>query len=269
MLKTYVRALQKALEPEWPVSRFDKTVDPKIYFLLTPPNSGSTAIADFFCQIDYVTGLQKKYEGQWLVKGMRARDRWQKQKLIDYDSVRSVWINKFMQLARNNPTINSILEKSPPNLVRYEALRRAFPNSLFVVNNRNPYAYVSSQFRRYHEKKIRDLRGRKIMMENLAKQWIIRSRLLQDSLHKDGFPLLTYECFCEDPTRIFSAYGLESNFLKINSNYAVKVKDYDKQIIRNLNSVQIDHLEEYDIDVISKILRSDADLLQGFGYEMI
>ncbi|GAB4269924.1 MAG: hypothetical protein Kow0013_21770 [Pararhodobacter sp.] len=45
------------LQPEWPRPRVRDVREPVMLLLITPPNSGSTAIADFVAQLPEISGL--------------------------------------------------------------------------------------------------------------------------------------------------------------------------------------------------------------------
>lgn len=250
---------------------FESGVDapnPSMYFLLTPSNSGSTAMADYFCQLDNVCGLHHRYEAQWLIENLCDEDRWFAGKIIDYDQVRETWFGRFRQLAESNPGIDAIFEKSPPNLVRYRALMRTFPNSAFVVSNRNPYAVIASQWKRYHAIVSSPRSDRTQVMRRLVYDWVERSEYLRRAVVEDGLPMLTYEEFCSDPLRIFPMFGITSPPCA-DARYEVAVKDYPRQVIVNMNEEQIDGLRPCDIEVATEALAAQDRLLGFFGYDRI
>lgn len=251
--------------PLWPVPQDVEVIDDPFLLLLTPPNSGSTAIATFLGQMDAIATLHdRKYEGQFLVRGLREADRWWPEKYVDYKSVAGVWKTRIDAL-RSERDFTYILEKSPPNLVRYKALLRILPNTRVVVNNREPYANIVSQLHRYYTGPDAELR-RVDAIRFLAEQWLYRSRMLRAACVDDGYPVVTYEAFCANPMAIVQAFGLDETGL--SGSHKVKVKDYDAQEIRNMNAEQIGMLSPKDIGEISEILARAPDLVGFFGYEV-
>ena len=165
--------------------------------------------------------------------------------------------------------VDSILEKSPPNILRYKDLQSTFKKSRFVINNRNPYAYISSIVHRNSPNRLKDATDREITMKRAARSWINHSTTLRGAASSEGFPLLTYEEFCRQPANIFAKFGLSVDPKNIDGDHSVNVKDYQPQPIRNMNEEQISRLLESDIKIINQQLAANANLLDFFGYEIL
>lgn len=242
--------------------------DPLFFFMLTPANAGSTAIADFFCQIENVTGLSRNYEGQWLVPGLSDEQRWNADKVVNYHSVRAVWLAEFEKRRLKKPSLSGVFEKSPPNLLRFSSLQETFPHSRFVVNNRNPYASIASRFFRYHLAGAASAAVRTRKLQELAIHWLETSRHLREAARSANMPVLSYEQFCEEPSQIFDVFGIENYEAQVKKDYRVTVKDYEPQRIRNMNEKQMGKLTTEDTKNISDVLRTGQEILDFFGYRL-
>ena len=70
----------------WPIPSYNKKDEPHFLFIITPPYSGSTALAKFLNTSSKISIFGNKAEGQWLIPGMCQKNRWENNKYIDYDS---------------------------------------------------------------------------------------------------------------------------------------------------------------------------------------
>lgn len=212
-----------------------------------------------------VVGLRGNYEGQWLVDGLSDLDRWWPEKFVDYASVASVWEQRLREI-RKDEALKYVFEKSPPNMVRYRKLLKILPNARIVLNNRDPYANVASQVKRYHDLHYSGTQRHEVI-RHLTDLWLYRSRFLQQAHQRDQYPIVTYEQFCADPKRILSAYSLDAG-TDFVSHATVKVKDYEAQGIRNMNEEQIALLAPEEMELVTSRLREAEELVQFFGYEL-
>jgi hypothetical protein len=262
------KSIKRLLTSDWPVVKCKKGFEPKIIFLITPPNSGSTAISQVFINSLNVDQIGKRGEGQWLIKGLCSSDRWDRKKYINKKSVRSVWLKECFKKYEDNGAMYFI-EKSPPNMMRIELLQSIFPNHILISNNRDPYASVSSLLYRYTKdiNKISD-EARVKSVEIIVKAWIARSLVLRKIINKQNVQHVPYEKFCDKPYLLQESID-NSNFngaIKLNFESSLKVKDYKPQPIMNLNEKQINKLTETDIEIINESLKSHEELLSFFGY---
>jgi len=263
----------KKKQPEnerWPLPEFDNNEQPHFLFIITPPYSGSTALTKLINTSDKTTILQSRGEGQWLVPGLCEKDRWKEEKKVNYESVKAVWLNKYQKQKRANENISVVIEKSPPNMMRIEKLSAQFKDFSFIANNRNPYANCASMLYRLHDGGNLDTMQRKKILTDLAQGWLTRSLKIKELVSKLSIPLLTYEEFCCKPSAILEILNLPNEALNtIDTSASVKVKDYDKQPIINQNKRQISNLNEEEIKLISKIIRTESELLRFFTYECL
>lgn len=257
-------------KPLWPHPKNRLTDEPHFCFLVTPPNSGSTAIAKLLNTSHRTTLLNDNGEAQWLVPGLcRPKERWDPDMEVDYASVKAVWLKQFQYLRDCVGSVDTVIEKSPPNLVRLDALADLFQNVSIIANNRDPYANIASIGYRYSRFDDRPTSEREDFAEKIAHQWVFRSRKISDILQKHACPLVTYEMFCEDPQTLIQSLNLPkgvADTIDIGANVAVK--DYAEQGISNQNARQIEQLSAAEIDRISKVLETEPELLKTFGYKL-
>lgn len=256
-------------ESFWPRPAYDTQLEPHFLFVLTPPYSGSTALAQLLGTSDSVAMLDYRGEGQWLVPGMAASGRWRPDRYIDFESVRAVWLHEYQQQRRQNGAIRVIVEKSPPNMLYLKDLRNAFEHTSVFVNNRNPYAACSSLFHRRFQEAARTQDERSKTFATLARDWLYRSQMLIDLIAEYTLPQLTYEEFCADPRRVLSVLGdCKSLVGKLNFEAKIHVKDYPEQGISNHNPRQIGMLRAEDIASIRQELAHHDSILDFFGYTL-
>jgi len=98
----------------WPNIDLSEEKLPKFFFILTPPNSGSTVLAKILNTSPNSMILHSKAEGQWLLPSMFLKGRWNLDKQINWKKVKKVWIRKFIKTNAHVESLNLIIEKSPP-----------------------------------------------------------------------------------------------------------------------------------------------------------
>ena len=270
MLKKVIRNIVSKKTPRWPLPLYDNNIQPHFFFLVTPPYSGSTAIAKILETSHKIMALHSNAEGQWIVPGLCEKDRWDPDKKINYESVKAVWLHTFQKEKKRNPSLQVVIEKSPPNILRIKKLSSQFSDSSFVVNNRDPYANCASILYRNHNAENISDDIRIETLQTLTRDWIMRSRYLKEFVIKSKTPLITYEKFCENPSNLIEVLDLPAGVSDtINLNAKVKVKDYNIQGISNHNKQQISNLSGLEIECISGILKSEIPLLEFFGYGLM
>lgn len=260
-----------AFESDWPVAKSVDNYEPKFIFLLTPPNSGSTAIAQVFNNGSNVSQIQNRGEGQWLIKGLCSSDRWSEDKFVDEHSIRSGWVNECYKKYKSEGAMYFI-EKSPPNMMRIELIQSIFPSHILLANNRDPYANVSSMFHRYSNNIDQlSVEERKNKITCIAKGWVERSTVLKKIIQGQNVPFLSYEKFCESPSLLQDAIdsSVFGGQIKLDFETNLVVKDYKPQPLTNYNKKQIDKLTNADIDAITSSLRVNEELLSYFGYSLV
>ena len=256
----------------WPIEIYDESDQPAFLFMLTLPYSGSTAISQIINTANKTMLLQERGEGQWLIDGMIS-DRWNKDKYINVESLRSTWLRKYQETKKLVGQIDLVIEKSPPNILRYDVFKKLFSESLFFANNRNPYAYCSSVFYRHYYKESLSEIERNSHFRKIAVGWVNRSGLLREYVSFHKVPFISYEEFCDTPSRlgkILEASKVNQSIIdSIDYSKEIKVKDYSSQKISNQNERQIARLEQDDLIVITNVLNNHLELLHFFGYQVL
>lgn len=252
----------------WPTPSYDEREQPHFLFLLTQPYAGSTAIARLLNTSHRTAFLQERGEAQWLVPGLSAPERWDPGMPVEYESVRAVWLSTFQRLRRLTQTTDVIIEKSPPNMTRIEALSSRFRDHSMLASNRDPYAQCSSVFHRRGKQRLGDA-DRVRHLRKFAARWLTRSRALREIVERLGIPLLTYEQVCRDPGSLTERAPLPDGVTEtMDPDATLRVKDYPPQPITNQNDRQISRLTDREAEALTAVLRHDRDLLRYFGYDL-
>ncbi len=254
---------------QWPHPAYAEQEQPHFLFIITPPFSGSTAIAELLHSSPHVAFLQERAEAQWLLPGLCADDRWSVDMHVDYASVRAVWLQRWQQLRAADAQLQVVVEKSPPNMVRLEALAAQFREVSFLANNRDPYANCASILYRMHDGAQLAAAQREQQLRTLAGHWLLRSARIRELVARLDIPLLTYEQFCDLPAAILPKLNLPPGVAQsIDVQAQVRVKDYPMQGIANQNQRQIALLSDTEIAAISEVLAPQQELLDYFSYEL-
>jgi hypothetical protein len=252
---------------EYVLDAMPNSSQPQFLWIATPPYSGSTALVRILNTSPYAMLLQRNGEGQWLVPSLCEGDRWDLEKPIDWDAVKQTWGKTIEQVNQLVGTIQVVLEKSPPNLVRLEALMQQFPNSVSFGFVRDPYANCASTLYRHHQPDQLAGNDRRRTLTALANQWIFRAEQLRDRITTLSLLHFTYEQFCADPGRyIAQVQGICPALRDVDVTATVDIKDYQPQPIIDQNPRQIARLLPQDLEIIAEVLVARTDLLNFFGY---
>lgn len=253
----------------WPRPTNRLASQPHFLFLVTPPNSGSTAMAKLLNSSQRTTLLHENGEGQWLVPGLARPNRWNPKFRVNYASVKAVWLKQFEYLRDCVGGIDVVIEKSPANMMRLDRLIGLFDDVSIVTSNRNPYANISSKGHRYGKFAERSPQEREEIVEKLALQWQVQSRVIADIIDRHECPLVTYEEFCIDPNNLIKVLSLPEGVTDtMDASTSVIVKDYQEEKVANHNTRQIALLSDAEKARIQVVLANDTDLLARFGYAL-
>ncbi len=251
----------------WQIPRYINSDQPHFMFILTPPYSGSTAIAKLLNTGNGTMLLHPKGEGQWLIPSLCANDRWEADKNINYESIKAVWLNKYQSVNKLVGNITTVIEKSPANMMRIREISSLFNDCSFIANNRNPYANCASILYREHDAENISADKRVHLLKNISKEWIVRSEKIREIVQHMNVSLLTYERFCENPSSIISILKIPKDVIEsIDISASIKVKDYKAQKIINQNKRQITNLKNNELDVLNAIFKKHEDLLNFYDY---
>ena len=247
-----------------------KLCNTKFVFVFTPPFSGSTALAKILNTSPKSMLLNSRGEGQWMIPGMRKPNPWNPEKKINWKRVKVRWMERVLSVESLVGQISIVIEKSPPNLVRYKNLLDNFPNHELIVYNRNPYANCSSTFHRLHVEKNLTSKERQLILQKLAEDWLYRSRICKRIIDSEDVLFFTYERLCSNPEKVVkSIISRIPDLVKIDHTLEIQVKDYPSQRLRNFNTEQINKLSKKEKDMISEVLNKEGDLINFFGYTLV
>lgn len=257
----------------WPCPKYELHEEPEFLFLLTLPNSGSTALANILNTSYHSMLLQCRGEAMWLIRGAGGKDRWDPTRYTNWKSIKHVWYRRIARLTELHQKSYIYIEKSPSNIVRVEGLLETFPNHTCISLNRNPYASVSSRyFKTIRRKRISDTDTvrKKQILKKITNTWIERSRLLKQAIETNDVLHVSYESFCEDTDQCIRQIQEKiPQFHDVNPAAMVKVKAYKPQQVKNYNEKQISRLSTMELDTITEILRDHVDILSYFNYTLI
>ncbi len=240
---------------------------PRFLFIITLPYSGSTAIAKLLNSIPNSMFLQRIGEGQWLVPSLCDKDRWNPDKAINWKLVRKAWLGIYNTVNQLVGTINVIIEKSPPNMVRIKKLLAVFPNSSCFAVMRDPYASCSSfLYREYPVEKLASTE-REAALARIAGMWLLRSRYVMEGIQENDLLFFSYEEFCANTGEcIKKVTNICPELGAVDCTSTIKVKDYPAQKIINQNARQIERLSKEDINCVSGVLSAGLEQMDYFGY---
>lgn len=214
--------------------------------------------------------LHESGEGQWLVPGLCEDDRWDSNKVIDYRSVKSVWLKKYQDVKRENQLIDVVIEKSPSNMMRIKTLASQFQSYSFLANNRDPYANCASILYRHHKADELTTEQRLELLSVLAAAWLKRSFVISELIASQQIPLVTYEDFCDDPSTLIRVLDLPEGVAATIDPFAkINVKDCMPNQIVNKNDLQINRLKAREINHLSSIFDCYSMILQKFNYRVL
>ncbi len=255
---------KQAQVPVWPKSNVSH-IDDKFLMLLTPPNSGSTAMGGFICQSNKIAGLTAEYEYFFILKKLCGFQKCSPHTYINYRSLAGMLSTEVEALKQAYPEVEYVFEKYPDNTCRYRKILEIIPNTKVVASNRNPYAQVASSIKRKNIYRLHDDLEEYRMCTHY---WLVCSEYIRDACEKDNVSLVTYEQFCDNPYTIISAFGLNKD--EFRKDFHVSgVKDYAPQAIKNMNDEQIAPLSNLQKETITEALSEHKGLLAYFGYELM
>lgn len=245
--------------------------------LLTIPNSGSTALAKMLLTAPNTFSLSDRAEGQWLIPSLcKTPERWSPDYRVWGRKIRATWLSA---IGKGTTSPILVVEKSPPNLCRFQSLITALgPMQTHVATlSRDPYATCSSWSTRYGPRILEEnwgITGAKSLAKDLryfsllGEIWLERARMLLEARRFSTIDI-RYEDFTNDVSATVRQLETAIPGLRdISVNARIQVKDYGEQRISNMNDRQIGRLTADQIDAISLGLSSDADTVRNFGYSI-
>jgi hypothetical protein len=260
--------------------------DDKYLFIICMNNSGSTLLERVMSECRNAVGFpapagpDQQVNGQGFVPDLmpipgkmtpKCRRIWSEQaatleseSLYQWSKIKRRWKEHWAR----NPKFETasprvFLEKSPPNIFRAAMLQKNFPNSFFILMQRNPYAVAEGIRRRAS-----------LSIERCIRHWI---RCAQQQMRNEqmlGKAIkLNYEDLSEQPDSSRQAvitFIPEFYDLDIRKDVAVHSLDgHIRQPIVNYNQKQIALLSAEDLAIINRQLEKVPEIMAHFGYEYI
>lgn len=255
----------------WPLPKVSWKHEPFFLFIITPPYSGSTILAQVLNSSPHSSFLQRRAEGQWLIPGMcQLPDAWHRESPMNWESIRAVWLERAKLITEAVQNVEVVIEKSPPNLLRVDKLVEVFPSNALIAFNRDPYANCSSRLFRRHKPESNSEKENIEIVKRLASEWIIRSKWIRKWISELNLTYSTYEKFCSKPDDFLTKIlEIVPQLREFKTEKTFIVKDYSPDIIKNHNMRQIGNLSKEQIKAISEILENEPNLLNFWGYNLL
>jgi hypothetical protein len=279
-----LHAVSRVFSPKTRVPVSDRPE--KYLFIICMNNSGSTLLERVMSECRNAVGFpapggpDQQVNGQGFVPDLmpmpgkmvpRCRRIWSEQAAILANELHYQWpeikARWHQEWARNpkfetaNPRI--FLEKSPPNIFRAAMMQKHFPDSSFILMQRNPYAVAEGIRRRA-----------KISIERCIAHWIrcARQQMRNEKILRRAMKL-NYEELSVEPDicreRVIQ-FMPELNDLDVAKEVEVHSLDGRvRQPIVNYNAKQIALLSAEDLAEINRQLEAIPEVMSHFGYEYI
>jgi hypothetical protein len=224
-------------------------------FVLCPPYSGSTLLWKLLSTSDAVSAFS--CEGQFLpeVVATMRREPWNAEAEFPWPYIKEVWRHHW---DLSKPLL---VEKSPANLIRAEAIAEHFSPAYFLVMVRDPYAHCEGLMRRDGF----SARGAAEFSMRCFRAQMRNAESLPNVLR------FTYCDLVSDPAGIcrrIQVFIPELGELRYREKFTVHSIDGDRnrQIV-NLNSKKIRNLSSRDIRQINEVLLENRDVMEYWGYD--
>jgi len=191
----------------------------------------------------------------------------QNPKNYDWDFIKEVWEQNWIA---SNYLATIKLQKTPSDVLRMEIMNKAFPDAMWILSVRNPYAYVESIMRKatfgmspiiqldqicFHVLKVMELQIENAkLLGNRAYVMTYEDFISRPEYHRDQMakwiPDLKYIDF-------------KSQELMVKGSKVVEIKDDSQMRIQSL----IDNVPSI-ISMINEHFRPMEHLLKYWGYEL-
>jgi len=246
----------------------------KHLFLLSPPLSGSTAIAKLLQTSPHVAVFPKNGEGQFLPEAQSklfVDQRWNPDFEVDWSGVKKIFFKYW------SPLKPIRFEKTPPQVVRALELEQVFNKSYFLVTIRNPYAQIEGLLRRqwpFGEYGPQTSSAPPASPKMAAEFWVRVAKHQKYNLEKlQKTCFFSYEELTETPNQVVEKV---LQFLPEISTLDTQAKLHAHNItgesitgLKNLNQEKIDRLTLEQIQDINEVLSQNIEILSFFKYSMI
>ena len=261
-------------------------VEEMYLFIICMNNSGSTLLERVLKDCRNVVGFlapggrDEQVNGQRFVTDLmptpgkiavRCRRIWSEQadvladeSLYDWPRIKQRWRRKW----KRNPKFRTadpriFLEKSPANVLRAEMLQKHFPNSAFILMQRNPYAVAEGIRRRTGLPLDRCIRH----WLRCAQQQMDNEKLLKAAIRLNYEDLSERAAHCrEEIVKLMPG----TDDLDLSTEVSVQsIEGKVRRPIVNYNEQQIARLSGDELREINGQLEEAAGIMAHFGYVFI
>lgn len=230
--------------------------EPCYVFLLCPPYTGSTLLWKLLGTSPQVSTFET--EGQFVpeVTEVMRQDPWNPDFHMPWPRIKQVWDRHW------DPEKKFRVEKSPPNILRANAIEKHFQPCRFILLVRDPYAHTEGIMRR--------------------RQWDIRKSAefaryclrvqMQNAQNLTHALTLTYETMVQAPAdtaQKLSAFLPGLGQLKVEAEFAIhSIDGVVTRPITDLNEKKIRALTSDQSRTITDILKQDLEPLHFWNYSL-
>jgi hypothetical protein len=230
-------------------------------FILSPPYSGSTLTWRILSTSPEVSSFKK--EGQHLRKtrSYMTKKSYLPETQMPWDKISKVWHRKW------NLRKSILLEKSPPHLVRAQEIAKIFSPAYFIALIRNPYAFCEGHSRRVPQ-------SNKNAKNFGADFWVRLARFQKNNIETlEKILFFKYEDLVDDPLKIKEKilnFVPELQDIDVNNTYGSDTIDgYGENQITDYNQRKLDNLTQEQIEIISKVLSENMDIMDFYKYQIL
>lgn len=233
----------------------------KYLFVLCPPYCGSTLLQELLSSSSNVSpnNIFGTREGQSLPEFRKLVDyrrTWEEDYQYPWRAIEMAWRSYW---DRSKPIL---LDKSPANLIRVEAINQHFPRAYFVAMVRHPFAHCESLIRRDK------------MDAEAAARFALRCLKAQANNHqkKVSLLLIRYEDLVDQAQKIrrdLERFLPEISDIELNKAFKAHNFKNRRLPLTNLNEEKIKRLSETQKGVIRQVFAGHEKLLRKFGYSLI
>ncbi|MBP7461252.1 MAG: hypothetical protein KBA26_08180 [Candidatus Delongbacteria bacterium] len=234
----------------------------KFLFILSPPYCGSTLLSELISTSKSVS-LNNPFgylEGQGLptIRNIMfdVDRRWDESYEYNWYRIKKEWMKYWDQ------TCPVLLEKSPPNIIRAQSIRRNFTPSYFIILYRNPYAQCQSLIKR---KKNNPVIAAEFAIKCLRHQ-------MNNILQLNQSLQLSYESLTDNPYYISKQIKNlvpELNDIQVPDQLSAYNYLKKKMGIMNLNHDKVSFLGRDEIKMINTVFCRHHDVLDFFNYSLM
>lgn len=177
------------------------------------------------------------------------KQRWDPNFDFDWGFIKCEWLKYW------DTTRPILLEKSPPNIIRAEAIKKHFNPAYFLIFHRNPYAHCESLMRR--QRKLPDNAAK------FAIRYLKYQRKNIESL--DNYLQISYEEMTgapEESLKRIENFLPELNDLNIDQKFSAHNYQGKSLEVSNLNESKIAKLKEAELREINSVFEKERELIE-------